>query len=329
MRFIVYGVGAIGGTVAAALALSGQEVIGIARGAQLDAIRADGLLFRTPLCESRAIFPCHGDPTEIVFRDNDVIFLAMKTQDTGPALQRLRDAGVTTQPIACAQNGVANERMALRLFPNVYAVTVMMPGSYTVPGEVNSFSVPRHGIFDIGRYPAGEDEAATAMVAALERANFGAFVQPDVMAGKYGKLLLNLRNIMEAALGVGEDSGPFYKVVRAEAEAAYRAAGIVWQDRGARDTRRDQLMQMGEIAGVTRQGGSSTQSLARGSGSIETDYLNGEIVLLGRLHGVPTPANAWFCALGRRLVKEGRKPGSIKPAEIAAGLREAGAPNKR
>ena len=48
MRTVVYGVGAIGGTVAASLALSGQEVVGIARGAQLAAIRASGLLLRTP-----------------------------------------------------------------------------------------------------------------------------------------------------------------------------------------------------------------------------------------------------------------------------------------
>ena len=48
MRAIVYGIGAIGGTVAAALALAGQEVVGIARGAQLEAVRAGGLLLRTP-----------------------------------------------------------------------------------------------------------------------------------------------------------------------------------------------------------------------------------------------------------------------------------------
>ena len=48
MRIIIYGVGAIGGTVAAALALSGQDVIGIARGPHLEAIKANGLLMRTP-----------------------------------------------------------------------------------------------------------------------------------------------------------------------------------------------------------------------------------------------------------------------------------------
>ena len=72
-----------------------------------------------------------------------------------------------------------------------------------------------------------------------------------------------------------------------------------------------------------RLGGSSTQSLARGTGSIETDWLNGEIVLLGRLHGVPAPANAWFLDLSARLVREGRKPGEIPVAEVEAGLAAA------
>ena len=50
-------------------------------------------------------------------------------------------------------------------------------------------------------------------------------------------------------------------------------------------------MEIGEVAGLTRGGGSSWQSLVRGTGSIEADYLNGEMCLLGRLHGVPTPVN--------------------------------------
>ncbi len=84
-------------------------------------------------------------------------------------------------------------------------------------------------------------------------------------------------------------------------------------------------MRMGEVAGVVRTGGSTTQSLARGTGSVETDWLNGEIVLLGRLHGVPTPANGYFAGLGARLAREGRAPGEVRLAELEAGLAAAGA----
>jgi 2-dehydropantoate 2-reductase len=144
------------------------------------------------------------------------------------------------------------------------------------------------------------------------------------MRSKYGKLLENQGNVLEAALGPDADRTRFADLLQAEGERVYRAAGIDWIPIGSDDPRRRGVMEMGEIAGVSRSGGSSTQSLMRGAGSIETDYLNGEIVVLGRLHGVPTPVNAWFCALGARLVREGLRPGAVSAAEIAAGLRAAG-----
>ena len=223
------------------------------------------------------------------------------------------------------QNGVANERMALRRFPNVHGVTVMMPASFSAPGEVAAFATPRHGVFDIGRFPRGSDAADHALAAVLEAAGIAAFVSDEVMASKYGKLLLNLANIVEAALGREVAKGRFNALLRSEGAAVLGAAGIAWRDVGAADPRRDALLRTGEVAGVARTGGSTTQSLARGTGSVETDWLNGEIVLLGRLHGVPTPANGYFLGLSARLVREGRKPGDVPVAEVEAGLAAAGA----
>ncbi|EIM26151.1 ketopantoate reductase family protein [Microvirga lotononidis] len=325
MRIIVYGVGAIGGTVAAALTLSGQEVIGIARGAQLKAIQDDGLLLRTPEKHERAKFSCVSDPTEIDFRPDDAILLTMKTQDTLAALERLRTAGVTGQPLFCVQNGVTNERLALRLFPEVHGVTVIMPAAISAPGEIAAHSVPRHGIFDIGRYPGGSNAHDTKLAEALEAANIATFVSQDVMQSKYGKLILNLSNILQAALGLDADFKHLETLVRAEAEAAYRAAGIFWLDVGAADARRAQLVKQQPIAGIDRLGSSTTQSLARGGGSIETDYLNGEIVLLGRLHGVPVPVNTYFTELGARMAREGLKPGAVSVAQAEADLSALGA----
>jgi 2-dehydropantoate 2-reductase len=227
---------------------------------------------------------------------------------------------VTTQPIFCAQNGVTNERLALRRFPNVHGVTVMMPAGFADAGEVNAFGAPRHGIFDIGRFPAGEDAADAALAALLEQANIAAFVMADVMASKHGKLLLNLGNIVEAALGVDADTRPLRARLRAEAETAYRAAGIPWRDVGAKDPRRDALLRTDPIEGITALGSSSTQSLVRGAGSIETDYLNGEIVRIGRENGVPVPLNAWFTDLAARLAREQRPPGTLTAADLEDAL---------
>ena len=315
MKFVVYGVGAIGGVLAAKLALAGEEVTGIARGPQLEAIRRSGLLLRTPDGEQTVRFGAAGDPEEIQFAPEDVVILSMKTQDTPLALQRLRAAGVTTQAVVCAQNGVTNERFALRRFPNVYAMTVILPATYIAAGEVNAFGAPHAGLLDLGRYPSGTDEAAVRIAAALTRAGFVSDVDPEIMQSKYGKLMQNLANIIEAALQPG-DHGEIIKAARDEATAVYAAAGIGWRDVGLDNPRRQTLVQMQPIAGADRVGSSTKQSLVRHTGSIETDYLNGEIVLLGRLNDVPTPVNAYFSALAQRMIGEKLKPGSLSAAEV-------------
>ena len=78
-------------------------------------------------------------------------------------------------------------------------------------------------------------------------------------------------------------------------------------------------MGVDEIAGRPRAGSSSWQSLARGTGAIETDYLNGEIVLLGRLHGVPTPLNAALCAVAGRYARQGGASGRARGRRAAGG----------
>jgi len=321
MRFVFFGVGAIGGGMAARLALYGREVVGIARGAQLDAIRKDGLRVRTPQGDDVVEFPCVDSPDEIAFRADDVIFLTMKTQDTKSALESLAKCGVRRQPVVCAQNGIENERLALRLFENVYAAVVMMPADFVKPGEVVINCGPKLGVFNIGRYPKGSDMTAEEICRALDGAGFAGFPQADVMPGKYGKLLMNLSNVLDAAAGGLARKSPLADAARAEAETVLEAAGIAV----ASDFRHDDLMQITPVPGVERTGSSSTQSLMRKSGSIETDYLNGEIVLLGRLHGVPVPVNAFLCHLGRRLVVEGIEPGSLTLDEVQSAYEKTGA----
>jgi len=321
MRFIVFGLGAIGGTFAGALTQAGHSVIGIARGKMLDATRANGgLMFRTTRGSGLVRFPVVGSPAEIAFAPDDVILLTMKGQDTAAAVEALRNAGVTTQALVCAQNGVNNERLALRLFPNVYAMTVMLPADYVTPGEVACYGAPKYGLCDLGRYPHGLDDNVATIAADFDGANFAAFPLEHVMRSKYGKLLDNLGNVVEAACGAGNRSEAVMSAVQAEALAVYKAAGIEHIAIGNKDPRRRGLMEIAPVAGAHRTGGSSTQSLERGAGSIETDYLNGEIVLLGRLFGVPTPLNHTLVAIGQELIGKGAKPGSMSEAELRSRL---------
>ena len=127
---------------------------------------------------------------------------------------------------------------------------------------------------------------------------------------------MNLGNVVDAAAGDSKQNDGLLKRARDEGAAVLRAAGIAVADVGPDSDRRKRLMQVQPVAGAERVGSSSAQSLARGTGSIETDYLNGEIVLLGRLHGVATPVNVGLCRLGRLLVNEKRPVGSMSISEI-------------
>lgn len=316
MRVIVYGVGAIGGTIAAKLAMTGTEVIGIARGSMLDAIRSQGgLNILTPEGTSLATFPVVGHPDEIDWQPDDVILLTMKTNDTEAALQALAGAGVVAQPIVCAQNGVANEFMALRKFKNVIAMVLLLPAEYLEPGTVVAPGEPKAGMFNLGSFPHGTKNVPAKLVNALTAAGFVCEIRANAMAGKYGKLLQNLGNIVEASLGKKARFGPWNDLVRQEGEAVLSAAGIEFYsvDRGNSETN---LVKFGEIPGFTRAGSSSIQSLLRGTGSIETEFLNGEIVVLGRLHGVETPANTAFVRVAHQMVRDGVTPGGFPESEI-------------
>lgn len=319
MRIIVYGVGAVGGVIATALAHAGQEVIGVARGARLDVIRSSGLTLRNPERTIHARFEGAASAQDIDFRPDDAIMIVVKGQDSIAALEDLRAAGVTDQPVFCAQNGVSNEAIALRYFPNVHGINVMLPAQFTTPDETIAWCSPNYGNFDIGRFPKGVDRADQALANALAPAGIGGYPQNTVMAFKYGKLVMNLNNIVEAALGRGVDATDISEHLRAEAFAVLDAARIEWRDVSASDPRRD-LMKNGAVAGVSRIGGSTSQSLARASGSVETDFLNGEISYLGRLHSIPTPANDFVTRLAARLARDKTETGTITREELARGV---------
>jgi 2-dehydropantoate 2-reductase len=309
MRFIVYGAGAIGGVLGARLHQHGHEVVLIARGAHLDALRTSGLRIESPHAADVVALPAAGHPSEIAWRAGDVVILAMKTQHTAAALADLVTVAPSECAIVCAQNGVENERLALRRFAHVCGVAVMCPAAHLAPGVVQAYSDPITGILDIGCWPDGVNETARAIAVAFERSTFASRARPDIARWKYRKLVMNLGNAVQALCSSG--GGELVKRAQAEGEACLRAAGIGLASEEEDHARRGDLLRIQPIDGQRRPGGSTWQSLARASGSIETDYLNGEIVHLGRLRGIPTPVNALLQRLANEAAHARRPPGAF------------------
>ena len=314
-RWIVIGAGAIGGTVGGRLHQGGAEVVLVARGAHGEALRDGGLLLRDPDGDARLDIPTVAHPAEVAWRDGDVALLATKTQQATAALDDLVAAGPDA-PVVCLTNGVDAERQALRRLPQVHGMCVMLPATHLEPGVVEVSSAPCSGVLDIGLATGGSDDVDDDLAAALRAGAFVADPTPTVLRRKRAKLLLNLVNVLDAACGPDPGLGPIAERAQEEGRLAMAAAGLDWSTPEEDAARRGDHIRMRRVDGKRRGGGSTWQSLARGRGDTEADYLNGEVVLLGRLHGVPTPVNAGLQRLARHLASTGAAPGSMTVDDV-------------
>jgi 2-dehydropantoate 2-reductase len=319
MRFVILGAGAIGGVVGVRLHQSGYDVALIARGAHHDAIAADGLTLETPVDITTHRIPVATSPVALGITAEDIVLLAVKSQDTKTALEDLRDARPAGVPVVLLQNGVENERTALRILPDVYGAVVLAPMAHLEPGIVQAFMTPTTGKIDVGRFPSGVDSVVTAVCDALGASHFDSVPNPEIMAAKYAKLVDNLANAFQAICGVGaEGLDTLIEAARVEGRAVLDASAINYlPENPDNQPQRFTWEGVGTIHGRPPAGGSTWQSLTRGT-PLETDYLTGEIVMQARLAGVAAPLNELVLSLVHQTVREGLTPGWITPAEIHA-----------
>lgn len=327
MHIVIFGAGAVGGVIGGRLyqhrADHGHDVTLVARGTHYAAIRDRGLTIHDPSGSVTLDVPVVDAIDQVELRPGDVVILTMKTQDTTAALADLAahaPAGIT---VVCAQNGVENERLAIRLFDDVHGICVMTPATFLEPGVVDANGAPHNAILDVGRYPSGVDPVDEALAAALTASGLVSEARPAIMRWKYRKLVLNLANALDAVVVEHDAAGHLAASARAEAEACYAAAGIDAVSNDEDRARRDGVMAFTPIEGRSRGGWSTWQTLARQAAApqpgpvvTEVEWLNGEIVLLGRLHGVATPVNALLQEITRDAIARRLAPRSIPLAEL-------------
>jgi len=320
VRYVVYGVGAVGGVVAGHLHRTGHDVTLVARGAHLRAIRARGLTLDTYEATYVVDAPVTDTVADVAWTDYTAVVVAVKSQHTQAVLADLVRHAPARTPVLTAQNGVANEIEALRRFARTYGVVVMLPATHLEPGVVVQKCHPVPGMFDVGRVPGGTDDVCEAVAADLRTAGFGAEVRADVMAWKHRKLLMNLGNAVDATCAPGPAAEELVRRAQAEGEATLLATGIPVVTAAQEKERRGDVLQP-RPSGQPPRGGSTWQSLARGADGTEVDHLTGEIVLQGRLHGILTPVNALLLETAHDLVRPGAEPRSVDATDLLARLK--------
>jgi 2-dehydropantoate 2-reductase len=321
VRLIIYGAGAVGSVIGGRLRQGGAEVVLISRPAHVAAIRERGLRLRTAKDTDVVDIEAVASIDELTPTADDVVLITAKTQDT-PAIHASLFNWSPDVAVVCGTNGVEHERMALRRFSRVYGMVIQLPAEFEKPGEITILCSPTNAILDVGSYPTGVDGTAEQLAALIDGSpRLLSEVDGDVMTKKYGKLLVNLGNIADAAGGIAGRGAKVVKAAIDEGKRVFEAAGIRWEqspDRVESYKKRAETMRFDLPEGDTFLGGSTWQSLVKGASTLETDFFNGEILLLGRLHGVETPTNEFLQRYAARLLRGEMPAGSVAPEQLDA-----------
>jgi 2-dehydropantoate 2-reductase len=104
VRLCVFGAGAIGGYLAVELALAGQQVCAIARGAHLEAIRRDGLKLNVEGKTRTAHIAASSEPSD--FGPQDVVICALKAHQAHENAARFAPLLGPHTTVLTAMNGI-------------------------------------------------------------------------------------------------------------------------------------------------------------------------------------------------------------------------------
>ena len=351
VRYIIIGAGAIGGVLGARLQGGNPKhpPLLIVRGEHGAIIASRGLRLRTPDEDITVPIATAASANDILLREDDVLIFATKTHQLKAAILEWVDqpvyASLGTErsnvesktdtpvgtasdrlPVFMALNGVASETIALRFFSRVFGICIWMPAVHLSPGEVIARNAPITGTFLIGRHghqATERDRKLLDNVAADWRhSSFTVHLVNDILRWKYGKLVKNLPNAVQALLGAaGADAKKVDDALQIEGKRILTLAGIEWSGDDEELRMRGTPFHLRPVPGVSAElGGSSWQSMARGTGTIESDFLNGEIALIARLHGEEAPLNATLQRLVRRAAARGAGASSMTVTELETAL---------
>ncbi len=300
MRILVHGAGAVGGYFGALLARGGHQVTFVARGENLIALRARGLVVRLGTDTLRlAPVDAVARPAEVA--RPDLILVCVKSYDTPAAAAALRPVVGPDTIVLSLQNGVENEEIlarALGLPPLPVALTrigvaMVAPATIDYTGR---------GTILFGEPDGSESPRARRVADAFAAAGVPHELRHDILVAAWEKLAWNagfnavttLTRSTVAEVLAEPASRELIVEAMEETDAVAAGAGIP-----VRRWRTERVL--AESAdGLPDFQTSMLQDLLRGR-RLEHDALNGAVVRAAARLGVAVPVNRTLEALLNRL----------------------------
>jgi 2-dehydropantoate 2-reductase len=295
MRVAVFGAGGVGAYFGARLAQAGAELAVIARGAHLDAIRADGLRVDSVLGDMH-VEPAIASASTADVGRVDVVLLGVKTWQVAEAMQSLGPLLGPDTLVVPMQNGVETvDELAETLGSRYVAGGVCGGFCFIVaPGHIRHIG----GVTFIkfGELDGRKTSRVEALRDAFVRAGVEADVPDDIRVALWEKFLLvvpfgGVGAVTRTPIGVllTPPTRELLATGMREIESIARARGVPLPDDVVERT-------LAILDGVNPAGTSSLQrDIAAGKRS-ELDEWTGAVVRLGARARVPTPLHDFLYA---------------------------------
>jgi 2-dehydropantoate 2-reductase len=295
MRIAVFGTGGVGGYFGGRLAQAGEDVVFIARGRHLEAMRRDGLRVES-VDGDFAVHPVEAtdDPREA--GPADAVLLGVKAwqvKEAGRALSPLFGAGGFVVPL---QNGVeAADELAAEVGPERVVGGLCKIVSFVVgPGRIRHAGVaPR---IEFAERDGRRSDRVERLRAAFEKAAGLSVATPSDIAAALWEKFLFIAPLSGVGAVTRMPAGPVRSVPesREMLEAAMREVFDLARARGI-GLRKDPVVRtMSYVDGLPADSTTSMQRDILEGRPSELDYQTGAIVRLGRESRVPVPVNEFI-----------------------------------
>ncbi len=316
MKIAIIGAGAIGCVLGGYLTEAGEDVVLIGHKDQVSTIKEKGLSIDGIRGKKNIEVKIEERLTE----KPDLALLAVKTQDVVETATQFQPF-ISQVPIVTMQNGVRSDQLLAQVIKKVDIISsvILFGATYLHPGKVlHNFE----GKVIIGRASGKNDSQVTQVQGILNKA-FLTIISDNIRGVQWLKLLLNLNNALPGI--AGEDMQKTFSdggICRISIRLIKEAATVIEKAKIKLESLPDfpvsrlkELLSLplDEAAHIYYQimtklsptplPGSILQSIKRGRPT-EIDYLNGEIVSLGKRFKVPTPLNTKIADLVHQVEKE-------------------------
>jgi len=300
MRVAVVGAGGLGGMFGGLHARVGHDVVFIARGGNLLALRNDGLTVRLPNEEFHLAVTATDSTAEL--DPVDLVWFCVKTYDAPSAAQMLQPLLRPETIILPIQNGLGTAEMIASVVGPGHVVGAVNLGGATLiaPGVVEAKG-PRREVA-IGELAGCETKPNRLLTEVLNDAGIEVQVKDEIRAEIWDKwvvacvtlgLCALLRQPLEPIFAHAETTRLAEGIMQ-EAAAVAQASGVSLPE----DTVDRWVRYIKERVQANPSVAGSMYYDILGGRKLELEAMNGAAVRFGRQLGVPTPLNfAVFAAL--------------------------------